>query len=80
MNDAHRRKPRLRAAIAAGALLLLAAGCGDGGWANYEGSDDGSMSGLFGGDGFEEGGPGYYGMGMPYEGGGVGWGGFNYDE
>jgi hypothetical protein len=71
---------RLRTALALGVLLALA-GCGGEDWAGYSDDDDG---GMFGSDGYEQGGPGYYGMGMPYggayEGGGVGWGGFNYNE
>ena len=63
----------VRPALALGAALLLAGGGG--------GADDGGAGGgLFGSDGYEQGGPSYYGMGMPYYGGGVGWGGFNYDE
>ena len=80
MNKATLGPRRLGAALALGTLLLLAA-CGDGGWAGYGGDDEGGpFGGMLGDDGYEEGGPGLYGMGMPYYGGGVGWGGFNYDQ
>ena len=77
-NRIGRPRRHLRAALALGATLTLLAACGDGGWADYSGGDDGMfggplggmLGGMLGGGGYEDGGPGFYGMGMPYYGGG----------